>query len=187
MKVAVIDFRSRFTDEIERMLEKLGIEYSTLRHDIGPEDLDGYGGFIFTGSLDTVYEGGKLPDERLLDMGKPILGICYGHQVIHHMLGGEVRRSMTPEHVPVTIVTEPSRLFEGLPSSQKVSMHHDDEVTRMAEGFRCIATGEHCRYAATENEDRKIYTVQFHPEDEGNECGTEIFRNFARIVNDEKD
>ena len=186
MKIAIIDFRSLFTNKIGEALERVGAEYTYFPHDTKSDALEGYDGMIFTGSYDTVYEGGKLADPSVFECGLPILGICYGHQLVHYMLGGEVTRSKTPEDEPVRISTVESPLFEGLPVSHIVSMHHNDEVVRLAEGFQKIAESERCFYAASQNIEKKIYTVQFHPEDIGNEYGDEIFRNYLRIIEKSK-
>ena len=182
MKIAIIDFRSLFTNRIGEALERVGAEYAYFPHDTKSDALEEYDGMIFTGSYDTVFEGGKQADGSLFTCGKPILGICYGHQLVHYMLKGEVVRSKTPEDEPVRIDTKESPLFEGLPASHIVSMHHNDEVVRLAEGFEKIAESERCFYAASQNIEKKIYTVQFHPEDKGNEYGDEIFRNYLRII-----
>ncbi len=186
MKIAIIDFRSHFTNRIGEALERAGAEYAYFPYDTKSDVLRDYDGMIFTGSYDTVYDGGKKADESLLACGMPILGICYGHQLVHYMLKGEVARAKTPEHEPVRIDTTSSPLFEGLPASHIVSMHHNDEVVALAEGFKKIAESENCFYAASENIEKKIFTVQFHPEDEGNEYGDEIFKNYLRIIEKSK-
>ena len=182
MKIAIIDFRSLFTNKIGEALEKVGAEYAYFPYDTKSNTIRDYDGIIFTGSYDTVYDGGKQADPSILECGLPILGICYGHQLVHYMLGGEVTKSKTPEDEPVRIETVSSPLFEGLPASHIVSMHHNDEVVRLAEGFDKIAESGKCFYAASQNIEKKIYTVQFHPEDVGNEYGDEIFRNFLKII-----
>ncbi|MBQ6479236.1 MAG: gamma-glutamyl-gamma-aminobutyrate hydrolase family protein [Erysipelotrichaceae bacterium] len=182
MKIAIIDFRSTFTNKIGEALERVGAEYSYFPYNTPAEEIVGCDGIIFTGSYDTVYDGGKLAERSVLECGLPILGICYGHQLVHYMLGGKVTRAKTPEHEPVRIDTVSSPLFEGLPASHIVSMHHNDEVVTLAEGFKKIAESENCFYAASQNIEKKIYTVQFHPEDVGNEYGDEIFRNYLRII-----
>lgn len=185
MKIAVIDFISKYSDKVDEAFEKLGVEHRFFVHDVKPEEIQDYDGIVFTGSPDTVYDGGKMPDPGILECHKPIFGICYGHQLVHYLLGGEVKRSLTPEKGSIEIQTESSELFKDLPRIQKVLMNHNDEVTRMADGFRCIATEDDCLIAASENVERKIYTVQFHPEAEGNDHGLEIFSNFVRIVENE--
>lgn len=183
MKIAILDFESRFTEDVENAFDKLNVEKHLFRHDVTVKEIEDYDALVFTGSKDTVYKQGRLPDKDMINCNKPILGICYGHQLVHYLLGGEVRRSKTPEHNIVEIeVEQDSKLFKSLPRIQKVEMHHDDEVVKLADGFRCIASESNCIYGASENVDKKIYTVQFHPEAEGNDYGLEIFNNFVEIV-----
>ena len=184
MKIAIIDFVSMFSDDVGEAFKKLDIEHHYFKHDVDVKEIMDYDALVFTGSLDTVYDGGRLPNIELLECNKPIFGICYGHQLVHYLLGGEVRRSKTPEHEVVDIEVEESRLFKSLPRTQKVEMHHNDEVVKLADGFRCIASENTCLIGASENVDRKIYTVQFHPEAKGNDFGLEIFANFIEIVRD---
>lgn len=186
VKIAIVDFVSKYSDQVGKAFEDLGVEYRFFAYDVKIQDVEEYDGLVFTGSPDTVYEGGKLPDPSLLECGKPIFGICYGHQLFHHLLGGEVKRSKTPEEAIVTIEVRDCELFRGLPRIQKVVMNHNDEVVTMADGFTCTASEDNCLIAASEDPERKMYSVQFHPEAEGNDCGIEIFRNFVRILEDEK-
>ena len=182
MKIAVIDFESRFTKDILDKLEQIGVDHYLFRYDVKAEDIKDYDALIFTGSYDTVYDGGRLPDPSIMESNKPILGICYGHQLVHYLLGGQVKRALHPEIEVVEIEILKSELFDNFPSKTKVVMHHYDEVTKMAEGFKCIATGKNCKYCASENIERKIYTVQFHPEAKGNDLGIEVFENFITIL-----
>ena len=186
-RIAIIDFKSSFSKDVGNMFEKLNVEHRFFDHDAKLKDIKDYDGLVFTGSSDTVYEGGKLPEMEVFECGKPILGICYGHQLIHYLLSGEVRRSDTPEKGIVEIETKDSLLFKDLPAIQKVEMHHDDEVVKMAPGFICTASEKDCLISASENVEKKMYSVQFHPEAEGNDYGKEIFSNFVRIVENEED
>ena len=182
MKIAVIDFESRYTKDVLDNLTQLNVEHCLFKYDVEAQDVEEYDAFIFTGSYDTVYAGGRLPHPSIMKCNKPILGICYGHQIMHYLLGGQVRKSNTPEHDFVDVNVEDSLLFKNLPKTQKVKMAHNDEVSELAPGFKCIASEDNCRYAASENVEKKIYTVQFHPEAKGNDYGKEIFMNFLDIV-----
>ena len=187
VKIAIIDFRSSFSRFVEEAVVKAGGEYTTFDPASDIDEVKEYDGFIFTGSPETVYDGGKQADKRIFDLHKPILGICYGHQLIHHMLGGEVKRSLTPEHGNFLFREEkPSALFKGLPQIHQVHMSHNDEVTRLAQGFEILGHSRTCKIAASENIERKLYTLQFHPESYGNDFGIDIFRNFLKIVENEK-
>ena len=182
MKIAVIDFESRFTKNILDKLDSINVDHYLFRHDVNIKELENFDALIFTGSYDTVYDGGRLIDPAVFEINKPIFGICYGHQLVHYLLGGKVDRAKTAELEPVEINMEDSLLFKGLPRIQKVEMHHYDEVVELAPGFRCIASENNCRFGASENKEKKIYTVQFHPEADNNDYGKEIFENFIDIV-----
>ena len=182
MKIAVIDFVSSLSDHVFDMLNRIGMDYVVFDHTVTLKDLEGFDALIFTGSHDTVYDGGRQIDPAVLELGLPILGICYGHQLVHYLLGGEVRQSPTPEYDPVLLRVTDSPLFKGLPREQMVAMHHGDEVVKMAEGFEKIGETDGCFYAASQNLEKKIFTLQFHPEAEGNDYGREIFENYFDLI-----
>ena len=183
MRIGIIDLKSILSDKVFLAVEKTGADYQIFEHDVKKEDLKDIDGLVLTGSHDTVFDGGRLIDKEILLMGKPVLGVCYGHQLVQYLLGGKVVRSKTPEiKKSVMVRTTSSKLFKDLPKEHKVFMYHSDEVIKMATGFEKIAETDDCFYAGSQNEDLKIYTVQFHPEAEGNDYGDEIYRNFIDIV-----
>ena len=187
MKIAIIDLESRLSDKVFAAVKRTGVDYDVFQFDVKPNELQNYDGIVLTGSHDTVFDGGRLIDKQILEMSKPVLGICYGHQLVHYLSGGEVVRSKTPElDVSVLFRQEKSELFKGLPDTHMVYMYHFDEVVRMAEGF--VKTGETDKsfYATSENTEKKIYTIQFHPEADGNDFGDEIYKNFIDIVYKDK-
>ena len=184
-KILVIDFESRFTNNIVDILKKLNINYELVKHDYDFSNLDkDVKGIILTGSHDSVYDNGRRCQKEFLRANIPVLGICYGHQLINDDFNGEVRKSLTPENdVQAKIEIDiDNHLFEGMNKIQNVSMFHNDEVVKMGDGFVCLAHDRDCKYAATYNKEYKIYTLQFHPE-----CNTyadyseEYFSNFAKI------
>ena len=183
MKIAIIDLESRLSDSVFAAVERTGVDYDVFQYDVKPDELHDYDGIVLTGSHDTVFDGGRLIDRKILEMSKPVLGICYGHQLVHYLYGGEVVRSETPEvDVSVLFKQEKSELFKGLPDTHMVYMYHYDEVVRMAEGFVKMGETDNSFYAASQNTDKKIYTIQFHPEADGNDFGDEIYKNFIDIV-----
>jgi len=186
MKILIIDFGSRFTNNVIEAIAKLHMEYDCFDYNISIEIIKEYDGIILTGSYDTIYDGGRVADKELLNLGIPVLGICYGHQFVHHMLGGKVVRAKYPEDGIFEIETDESKIFKDLPRKHKVEMHHNDEVIELADNFKCIARTENCLIAASENPDKNIYTVQYHPEANGNDYGIEVFKNFIDIVYEEK-
>lgn len=128
-----------------------------------------------------MYEEGAFDvDPAILESGIPILGICYGMQLVHQKLGGKVSGSDKKEYGRTAIeVSEPNALFGDLPETQTVWMSHGDQVSQLAPGFEVIASSDTCPYAATANPEKKIYTMQFHPEVRHTEYGNDLLRNFV--------
>jgi len=119
-------------------------------------------------------------DEEIFNLGLPILGICYGMQLIAHTLGGKVESAETREYGKAEIeITKDNQLFADLPKQQVVWMSHGDLVTQLPEGFETIATSPSCPITAMENTERKIYGVQFHPEVRHSVHGNDILRHFV--------
>ncbi|MBQ3712371.1 MAG: glutamine-hydrolyzing GMP synthase, partial [Spirochaetia bacterium] len=137
-------------------------------------------GIVFSGGPNSVYDpNAPKCDPAIYTSGIPILGICYGMQMTHHMLGGSVKSADKREYGRAEIECNSSVLFDRLPMSQVVWMSHGDQVAELAEGFKAIASSETCPNAASVNEEKKIYTLQFHPEVRNSEHGLEILRNFV--------
>ncbi len=182
-KILVLDFGSQYNQLIARRIREFGVFSELLPHEITMEEIKKKGdvkGIVFSGGPNSVYDEGSFRvDENILKSGLPILGICYGMQLIHHMLGGEVVGSKTKEYGEAKIEVKGSKLFEGLPSSQIVWMSHGDHVSKLAPGFTSSASTETCPNAASYDETRKIYTVQFHPEVRNSVYGLDILRNFV--------
>jgi len=184
-KLLILDFKSKFTNDICETLNKLNINYDLVEHDYDFSNLSSdIKGIILTGSKDAVYNGGKRCDKRFLRCGLPVLGICYGHQLVHDDFGGEVIKAPVSEmdkQVKLTIDVD-NPIFNGMSIEQNVSMFHNDEVIKMGEGFICLAHTSDCKCAASFNKEYNIYSLQFHPE-----CKTyadyseEYFTNFAII------
>ena len=187
MKIAIIDLGSRLSERVFSAIEKTKSDYDVFQYNVTTDELQDYDGIVLTGSHDTVFDGGRLIDKQILEMSKPVLGICYGHQLVHYLCGGEVVRSKSPEiECSVLFRQQESELFKDLPDTHMVYMYHFDEVIEMADGFRKTGETDNCFYAASENTDKKIYTIQFHPEADGNDFGYEVYSNFIDIVNNDK-
>ena len=137
-------------------------------------------GIVFSGGPDSVYEeNAPKCDPKIFDSGLPILGICYGMQMSHQMLGGQVAPSDKKEYGRAVIDIKDSLLFDGLDKQQTVWMSHGDQVSKLANGFQAIASSGTCPFAASQNTEKKIYTVQFHPEVRNSEHGLDMLRNFV--------
>ncbi len=182
-KIIVLDFGSQYNQLIARRIREFGV-YSELHPgDTKLDDILAMGdvkGIIFSGGPNSVYEESSPKcDPAVLTSGLPILGICYGMQMTHYMLGGQVRASAKKEYGRAEITVQNSVLFDGLPEKQVVWMSHGDQVAVPAEGFRGIASSDTCPFAASADEERKIYTLQFHPEVRNSEYGLDMLRNFV--------
>jgi GMP synthase (glutamine-hydrolysing) len=137
-------------------------------------------GIVFSGGPNSVYdEGAPKCDPAIFECGLPVLGICYGMQMSHEMLGGKVKASDKKEYGRAVIETKTCPLFDGLPETQTVWMSHGDQVAELAPGFISTASSATCPNAASMNEEKQIYTVQFHPEVRNSEYGLDMLRNFV--------
>ena len=184
-KILLMDFGSRFTADIEEKIKKLKIEYELVKHDYDFSSVDDeIKGIILTGSHDAVYDGGRRCQSEFMKSRIPVLGICYGHQLVNDEFGGTVEKAKTPEsdkQVEIVIDVD-NPIFEGMSKIQNVSMFHNDEVVKLGEGFINLAHSKDCKNAASYNSEYNIYSVQFHPEyDKYADYSEEYFINFAKI------
>lgn len=182
-KVVVLDFGSQFNQLITRRIREFGVFSELHPHTITAEEIKNMNavGIIFSGGPNSVYDENAFKvDEEIFQLGLPILGICYGMQLMSHTLGGKVEKANAREYGKVEIeVTKESKLFGNLPKNQVVWMSHGDLVTELPEGFETVATSETCPIAAIQNEERKFYGVQFHAEVQHTEYGTDLLRQFV--------
>lgn len=178
-KLAILDAGAQYGKVIDRKVRGLGVETVILPIDTPAEELTKYKAFIISGGPDSVYsETAPKCDPRIFSLGKPILGICYGMQLMTQELGGLVQKGSRREDGPCKIkVFGNSLLFSGLISDQQVLMSHGDSVTKVAEGFQAIADSRGI-VAAIENPQRNLYGVQFHPEVDLTPEGKNILANF---------
>ena len=182
-KIIVLDFGSQYNQLIARRIREFGV-YSELHSgDIKLSDITAMGdvkGIVFSGGPNSVYDpDAPKCDPAIYTSGIPILGICYGMQMTHHMLGGSVKSAEKREYGRAEIECQSSVLFDRLPMQQVVWMSHGDQVASLAPGFKTIASSATCLNAASADEARHIYTLQFHPEVRNSQYGLEILRNFV--------
>ena len=182
-KIIVLDFGSQYNQLIARRIREFGV-YSELHPgDMKLNEILEMGdvrGIVFSGGPNSVYdEGAPKCDPEIFECGLPVLGICYGMQMSHEMLGGKVKASDKKEYGRAVIETKTCPLFEGLPETQTVWMSHGDQVAELADGFVPTASSETCPFAASMNVEKQIYTVQFHPEVRNSEFGLDMLRNFV--------
>lgn len=180
--VVILDFGGQYKELIARRVRECGV-YSVIEpYDISPDALAALRpvGIIFTGGPQSVYApDSPVCDRRVLELGVPVLGICYGMQLICHMRGGHVSPCGKSEYGTLDASFDPtSPLFAGLDTRQRVLMSHTDRVDGLPDGFRATAQTQLCPVAAFEDAGRGLYGVQFHPEVENTAHGTDIIRNF---------
>lgn len=181
-KIAILDFGSQYTRVIARRVRECRVYSEIFPHTISAEELrqKGVRGIIFSGGPASVYaKGAPRVDRAVYDLGVPILGICYGMQLLARDLGGAVESSKQREFGPGRLsVSRAGRLFAGLPRRLDVWNSHGDKVTRLPRGFVVIGTTENSKAAAIADVRRGFYGLQFHPEVSHTARGAEIIGNF---------
>jgi len=180
--IAVLDFGSQLTQVIARRIRECEV-YSKIYHYSTPAAKlreDKVAGIILSGGPQSVYaRQAPHPDKTIFELGVPVLGICYGVQLMGHFLGGTVAHSKAREYGHgVLTVRRPGRLFAGLPRKVRVWNSHGDKLTHLPPGFRAIGTTENSPYAAIEDAKRNFFGIQFHPEVFHTERGVDMIRNF---------
>lgn len=182
-KVLVMDFGGQYNQLIARRVREQHV-YAEIKpyNKITVQEIKekGYKGIIFTGGPNSVYdEASPHYDPSVLDAGIPILGICYGDQLLAYMAGGKVASAEnSSEYGKTSVFTSESPLFRDVPSENICWMSHTDFVESPPEGFKTIAHTDKCPCAAMCNEEKKLYGVQFHPEVTHTEFGKHMLRNF---------
>ena len=187
-KITVLDFGGQYAHLIAKRIRHLGV-YTDIRHpDVSLEELGCPSGIILSGGPSSVYAKGAPPFNRdILDAGIPLLGLCYGMQLVAHLLGGEVRRLERREYgrAELTVIGD-SPLFRGIGGHGQVWMSHGDSVVSPPEGFSTIGSTTDCAVAAMADESRRIYGLQFHPEVKDTPAGDTILSNFLAVCGTEK-
>ncbi|KAA0560814.1 glutamine-hydrolyzing GMP synthase [Bacillus sp. CH30_1T] len=181
--IVVLDFGSQYNQLITRRIREFGV-YSELHpHTVTLEEIQKINptGIIFSGGPNSVYgEDSFRCDERIFDLDIPILGICYGMQLMTMHFGGKVERAKHREYGKAAInVEKQSKLFSNLPEEQVVWMSHGDLVVEAPAGFDVNATNPSCPIASMSNEEKGLYAVQFHPEVRHSVHGNEMLKNFV--------
>ena len=180
-KVLVLDFGGQYNLLVARRVRECGVYCEIKSFRMSMEEIRAFApdALIFTGGPATVFEpNAPMVDKALFEMGIPVLGICYGEQLMMHLLGGQCRKAETREYGKVELTHKESPLFADVPETAVYWMSHGVEVERMAPGFEIIGSTEGCLHAAVQCVDKKLYGVQFHPEVLHTVHGTEILKNF---------
>jgi GMP synthase (glutamine-hydrolysing) len=181
--IVVLDFGSQYNQLITRRIREFGV-YSELHpHTVTVEELKAMNptGIILSGGPNSVYDELSFRcDEGIFEMGIPVMGICYGMQLMTVHFGGKVEKAKHREYGKATLqVEEGAKLFQGLPVEQTVWMSHGDLVVETPQGFTVDATNASCPIAAMSDSSRNLYAVQFHPEVRHSEFGNELLKNFV--------
>jgi GMP synthase (glutamine-hydrolysing) len=185
--VLILDFGSQYTQLIARRVRELGVFCEVVPFHAGAGTIGARRpkGIILSGGPDSVYgEGAPTVGREVFTAGVPVLGICYGMQLMMSVLGGDVRPAAGREFGPATVqvTAADSRLFRGINAAQRVWASHGDHVEAPAAGFRTVASSANAPHAAVENDGGRLYAVAFHPEVVHTEHGREILRNFLYDV-----
>ncbi|OHE83655.1 MAG: glutamine-hydrolyzing GMP synthase [Verrucomicrobia bacterium RIFCSPLOWO2_12_FULL_64_8] len=180
--IAVLDFGSQYTQVIARRIRECQV-YSKIYHFTTPAGRlreDGVIGIILSGGPSSVFaRHAPLPDRDIFELSVPVLGICYGLQIMGYLLDGRVSRSAHREYGHGTLtVRNPGRLFANLPRKLRVWNSHGDRLIKLPPGFQATGTTENSEFAAIEDRARKFYGIQFHPEVFHTERGIDVYRNF---------
>ncbi len=184
--IIVLDFGSQYTQLIARRLREQGVYTEILPFSAKVEEIKAKKpkGIILSGGPASVYASDAyFCDEKIFKLKVPILGICYGMQLIAYVFGAQVAPASHKEYGKAELsVTKTHPLFTDTPEKQIVWMSHSDLVKNLPNGFEAIATSENSPYCVFGDEKRKFYALQFHPEVQHSEFGTQILKNFAKYI-----
>lgn len=184
-RILVLDFGSQYTQLIARRVRenKVYSEIFPFNAPIGKIRSFGARGIIFSGGPSSVYErNAPFPDREIFELGVPVLGICYGMQLMAYMLGGKVAKAKKREYGMAELVADdPAGLLAGIPRRNVVWMSHGDRIEKLPSGFRSIAHTANSPVAAMAHRGKGFYALQFHPEVVHTVHGKRILRNFIRL------
>ena len=189
-KIVVLDFGSQYAHLIAKRFRILGYYSEIALPSADISAFENTKGIIFSGGPSSVYEE-NVPEfnEKILSLEIPILGLCYGHQLMTKCYGGKVGKAAVGEFGFSELKLNSSvksPLFEGIEPVQQVWMSHQDEVLEPGEGFETVGSTKDCAFAAVQNLAKKRFSLQFHCEVKDTPCGNQIFENFAKICGMQK-
>ena len=190
-EILILDFYGQYNQLIARRVRECNVYSEIVPFDTSIEKIKKIApkGIIFTGGPSSVYEeNAPRLDKEIFELGIPILGICYGMQLISYSLGGNVQKAEKREYGTTTVnFDNTSPLFKGFSDKNDCLMSHTDFVEKLPEGFKKIADTSHCPIAGMANDEKKIYGIQFHPEVNHTQNGTKIISNFLDICGCKRD
>ncbi|WP_265455983.1 glutamine-hydrolyzing GMP synthase [Enterococcus sp. HY326] len=183
-KIIVLDYGSQYNQLITRRIREFGVFSELLSHRITADEVRKMNpkGIILSGGPNSVYDENAFRiDPEILELGIPVLGICYGMQLITYTLDGKVEPAKNREYgkAELEIIADDATLFASTPKKQTVWMSHGDLVTEIPTGFEVVGTSKDCPIASIQDTNRNFYGVQFHPEVRHSEYGNDLLRHFA--------
>ncbi len=185
-KIYVVDFGGQYTHLITNRIRGLNV-LAQIRHPDDSIDLfESARGLIFSGGPNSVYEDSLSFNKELFDLGVPILGLCFGLQLIVDRFGGRVKPGHKEYGVACLDITDRDGIFSGLSLQEQVWMSHGDSVVELPDGFKSVGGTRDCPYAAISNEEKQIYGFQFHPEVSHTPNGMRMLENFVSICGCER-
>ena len=184
-KILVLDFGSQYSHLICRRIREFSVYAELVPFDISYEELQKHNptGIIFSGGPSSVYSSdAPVPDSKIFETNLPLLGICYGHQLIVDKYGGKVKRANKEYGSSLLAIDNDEDLLNGIGESVRAWMSHGDEAEMIPPGFQVIGHTENAKAAAIASQEKSVYGIQFHPEVVHTEQGTEILKNFVLKV-----
>ncbi|MCA9819812.1 MAG: glutamine-hydrolyzing GMP synthase [Nitrosarchaeum sp.] len=184
-KIVVLDFGSQYSHLICRRIREFSVYAELVPYNITYEELQKHNpkGIIFSGGPSSVYnQDAPIPESKIFDMNLPLLGICYGHQLIVDKFGGKVKRANKEYGSSLLTIDDNEKLLSGIGESIRAWMSHGDEAESIPNRFKIIGHTESAKAAAIASEDKAIFGIQFHPEVVHTEYGTKILENFVLNV-----
>jgi GMP synthase (glutamine-hydrolysing) len=186
-QIVILDFGAQYTQVIARRVRECNVYSTILPYDTPAAKIAALApkGIVLSGGPASVYaKKAPLPDRGIFSLGVPVLGLCYGEQLLAHLLGGKVEKGLKREFGKGTlrINDRACALFRGLPRRIQVWNSHGDKLTKLPRGFKAVAVTENSPYAAIEHRARKFFGVQFHPEVVHTPRGREIIANFVHGI-----
>ena len=188
-KIVVLDFGSQYSHLICRRIRDFSVYAELVPYNISLEELKKLNpkGIIFSGGPSSVYDSNApMPNKEIFQLQLPILGICYGHQIIVNNFGGQVKRAKKEYGSSILSVDNNSDILSGIGDSIRAWMSHGDEAENIPKGFEVIGHTENSQSAVIANNERTVYGIQFHPEVVHTEKGIEILKNFVLKICDAK-
>jgi len=187
--VAVLDFGGQYAHLIANRIRRLQVYSEIFAPTADPSGIEGASGIVYSGGPGSVYDEDQPAfNEALLELDLPILGLCYGHQLICHRLGGEVVPSKVREYGSAELkVLSSEGPFAGMSEAETVWMSHGDTVSRLPDGFELIGETPDCPAAAVGNTEKRIYGFQFHPEVAHTPNGNQMLDNFLNLCDAPRD